>query len=207
MKFSIDEPDQDIIKAALNWFDRGFRPCVIYPRGYHRETGPASGKEPFGSQWGVKPITKATIQRDVEQFTRSGQTPGLGLCLGPDRAPGGKALMDVEGDGPDAEESRLKLFGGEEIQTIGHTSTRGGHQFLSYDYDRLNPILAKLSGYQVKAQPGVYHLPQLPGLELRIGGYKEDKKLKQLQSVIPPTPGTDGGPRIPNGTDPPAAAP
>src|SRR4051794_30901203 len=119
MKFSVHEADQDIIKAALSWLGRGFRPCVIYPRDFPKPgkdqdgnpiTIPASGKEPFGARWGVKPITSATISKDVEQFTRAGHVPGLGLCLGPERAPGGKALMDVEGDGPEAEESRAKLF-------------------------------------------------------------------------------------------------
>lgn len=209
MKFSTNETNIDIIKVALSWLERGFRPCVIYPEGYpkpgedknrNKITIPASGKEPFGYKWGVKPLTKNTIQGDIQQFLREGWTPGLGLCLGPGRAPGNMGLLDIEGDKPQAEESRIKLFGGEIIATIGHQSVRGYHQFFSYDWNRLNPILAKLSGYQKGSQPGVYHdLPGLPDLELRIGGYSPKGELKQLQSVIPPTPGTGGIPRIPNG--------
>jgi putative DNA primase/helicase len=217
MKFSTDgsdsdimNPSEDIIKVALSWLDRGFRPCVIYPRDYpkpgedkegNKITLPASGKEPFGARWGVKPITPETIKRDIYQFTRSGAIPGLGLCLGPGRAPGRRGLMDIEGDGPEAEESRNKLFGGEVIDTIGHSSTRGGHQFFSYDWERLQSTLDKLSRYQTKAKPGVYHLPQLPGLELRVGGFNDQNQLKQLQTVIPPTPGTDGMARVSNGID------
>src|SRR3954454_67198 len=128
MKFSVNEPDQDIIKAALSWLGRGFRPCVIYPKDFPKPgkdkdgnpiTIPASGKEPFGFRWGVKPIGMNSIKDDIKQLSRDGMTPGLGLCLGPGRAPGGKGLMDVEGDGPEAEESRARLFGGEiDIPTI-----------------------------------------------------------------------------------------
>ena len=51
MNFSVSGSDRrskdqgsDIVKVALSWLDRGFRPCVIYPAGYPREAGPATGK-------------------------------------------------------------------------------------------------------------------------------------------------------------------
>ena len=48
------------------------------------------------------------------------------------------------------------------------------------------------------ASPGVYKPPGLPGLELRLGGYKNDadRTVKQIQSAAPPTVGTDGKPRV-----------
>jgi putative DNA primase/helicase len=208
MRFSTDDPCADIIKSAISWLDRGYRPVVIYPANYPRrgrnEHGsvivvPTSGKEPFGREWGLKPISAQTLTKDIHSFLPSGMVPGLGLCLGPGRAPENLGLMDIEGDGPEAEESRKKLLGCEQIPTVGHISVRGIHQFFSYDWDRLREILEKLTNFQKGGQPGVYHLPGLPGLELRIGGVNDQGKLKQLQTVIPPTPGTNGQPRQSNG--------
>src|SRR3712207_8246528 len=50
--------------------------------------------------------------------------PILGICLGPGRAPDGKWLADLEGDGPEAEESRAALLGGELLETMGWSSAR-----------------------------------------------------------------------------------
>ena len=90
---------------------------------------------------------------------------------------------------------------------MGWGSVRGGHQLLTIDGETLLPILAKLTGCERRDQPGVYKLPNLPGLELRIGGHKADGAVKQLQSVVPPTPGTDGTPRAWNGVETVAEAP
>jgi P4 family phage/plasmid primase-like protien len=43
--------------------------------------------------------------------------------------------------------------------------------------------------------PGKWELSQLPDLELRVGSYGADGVIKQFQSVVPPTPGTDKKPR------------
>jgi hypothetical protein len=42
---------------------------------------------------------------------------------------------------------------------------------------------------------GVWHLEALPDLEFRVGGVKANGEVKQVQSVVPPTLGTDGQPR------------
>lgn len=187
-----------VLAAAAAVLAKGYRPVIIYPAGFPRARGgPATGKEPFGPKWGLKPVTPESLARDVEYFASRGYVPGLGLCLGPGCAPGGGWLVDVEGDGPEAEASRIKLFDGEDVETIGHKSTRGGHRFYRGDGERLKAIAARLKPFQVKTanQPGVFHLPTLPDLEQRLGGWAAEGVVKQLQSVIPPTPGTDGAPR------------
>jgi site-specific DNA-adenine methylase len=202
--------DETVGQITHRLFDSGFRPVVIYPRGFPRKSGPATGKEPFGKDWGTKPLDHEILKRDVNYFRGQHAQPGVGLCLGPDRGPGGRWLIDVEGDGPEAEDSWRQLLGGVDIQTMGWDSTRGRHRLLCCDGERLKLIATNLKPFQVKdeaKQPGVYHIPQFPGLELRIGGFKPNGALKQLQSVVPPTPGTDGKPRKWNGITTVADAP
>lgn len=178
---------------------RGYWPIAIHPRGGKRQ-----GKEPIGAGWGAE---RWTPERGALEFRKQPKA-GVGLCLGPGRAPGGAWLVDIEGDGPEAEASRAILFGGELVETIGWGSVRGGHQLVTADPQRLTAIAANLAPYQiVGASPGVFHLPALPGLEIRLGGWKEDGTLKQLQSVVPPTLGTDGKPRRWNGAETIADAP
>jgi putative DNA primase/helicase len=189
---SLDTPSA----AFVGLLARGFWPVGIYPAGVKlpgRGDALTQGKEPFGKAWGLERWT-------VEQwhsFIRVHPEGGCGVCLGPGRAPDGGWLIDAEGDGPDAEESRAKLLGGELLETLGWGSVRGGHQLLTADGERLKAIVATLKPFQVKGQnqPGVFHIPALPGLELRCGGYHADGTVKQLQSVVPPTPGTNGEPR------------
>jgi len=121
----------------------------------------------------------------------------------------GKRLLDVEGDGPEAAESRLRLFGGEVIDTFGWSSARGdGHQLLIAEADRLAELLPGLAGLEGTGfKKGAYHLPGFPDLEIRPGGIKPDGTVKQLQSVFPPTVGTDGKPRQWNGVATIAPAP
>jgi hypothetical protein len=73
----------------------------------------------------------------------------------------------------------------------------------------MRALADRLTPYQVKDsnQPGVFHIPSLPDLELRVGGYKADGTLKQLQSVVPPSPGKDGTPRVWNDFEAVADAP
>ena len=197
--FDVETSSERILKAAKTLLSRGYRPVIIYAPGFMRKkTGATKGKEPFGARWGLKDVTPETLAADVAFFTRQGMVPGVGLCLGPGRAPGGGWLLDLEGDGIEAEASRLKLFSGELVETIGWSSARGSHQLLQGDPERLAALASALKPFQVADvgnQPGVFHLPDLPGLELRIGGFKPDGVVKQLQSVCPPTPGTDGRPR------------
>jgi hypothetical protein len=179
----------------------------IYPAGHEREVGSVTlGKEPIGKAWGLERWTKKRGARAYKDFPKA----GVGVGLGPGRGPGGSWLGDVEGDGKEAEASRAKLFDGEIVETLGWGSARGGHQLLAVDGKRLQGILGGLAKYEVKNTPcpGVYHFPQLPGLELRLGGYKDDgETVKQIQSVTPPTLGTDGKPRRFNGCESIADAP
>jgi hypothetical protein len=196
------------IRTFFGLLCRGFWPVAIYPRGTKKpgDGKIASGKEPIGARWGAE---QWTMERANSVFGRYAKV-GVGICLGPGRGPGGKWLMDVEGDGPEAEASRAKLFGGEIVVTMGHRSARGGHQFLCGDGDRLTPIVARFKPFQVKdaaAQPGVFKIPGYPGLEFRLGGYTSKGAVKQLQSVVPPTIGTDGKSREWNGVETIADAP
>jgi hypothetical protein len=202
-----------ILDAAFDLLQRGFRPVTIYPPGFPlpKGRGPAKGKEPFGAAWGVKPVAEKTLAEDIARFTKKGWTPGIGIGLGPERyrASDGtlKWLADIEGDGPEAEESKAKLFGGEAVETMGWSSVRGGHDLVTIDADRIQPILARLAGFEKKGFPGVFHFPELPGLEVRVGGDFANGKVKQLQSVVPPTPGTDGTARQWGGVETVAKAP
>ena len=109
---------------------------------------------------------------------------GLGLLLGPEAG-----IIDIECDGPEGPDSLFKLLGTEEMSTIGistmgWSSAKGPHCLFKYD-----PRLARYG-------KNVIMLPDLPGLEIRIGGLDGP-----LQSNCPPTKGTDGKPREWNGCD------
>jgi hypothetical protein len=180
----------------------GFWPVVIAPKGAilkgHSE--PAKGKEPLGKAWGAKRYTTRELGERREWHKDVGPS-GNGICLGPDRAPDGGWLIDLEVDGDGGEDSLLTLCGGEAVDTLGWGSTRGEHRLLLADGERLLDLLSRAGAIEGKREKaGVWHLPFLPGLEPRIGGFKADGKTgKQLQSVIPPTLGTDGQPREWNG--------
>ena len=152
-------------------------PVPVYPPGvtlqFKTGTKVTTGKEPIGESWGSTRPTEQSIRRI---FRRTPEA-GVGLLLGPD---GG--IVDLECDGPEGEDSLVKLMGGEIVQTLGWSSARGPHHVFRYD--------ARLDRYG----KSIIKLPELPGLEVRIGGNG-----KQLQSCCPPTMGTDGKPREWNG--------
>jgi len=127
------------------------------------------GKAPIGNSWGS---TRPTEQSLCETFQRCPEA-GVGLLLGPEAG-----IIDIECDGPEGEESLRRLLGGEIILTLGWSSARGPHRLFRYD-----PRLARYG-------KSILKLPELPGLEIRIGGNG-----KQLQSNCPPTVGNDGKPR------------
>ena len=104
---------------------------------------------------------------------------GLGLLLG---SLGG--VIDIECDGPSGPDSLVKLLGGVPVETMGWSSAKGPHYLFKYD-----PRLARY-------RRDVIILPNLPGLEIRIGGIDGP-----LQSNCPPTIGIDGKPRKWNGCD------
>jgi hypothetical protein len=153
----------------------------------------AEKKNPIGNAWGLSRKDIQEINRLLTRFRGS----GLGVCLGPERGPGGKWLVDLEGDGDQADETLAGWFGGEVIRTATWSSARGNHYLFLVDGERLLNLLSACKAVEGKGpgKVGAYHLESLPGLEIRCGGYKEDRTVKQVQSVIPPTRGTDGKPR------------
>jgi len=199
-------------ETALRALQAGLWPVAIEP----------SGKSPVRIKgWGAVRPTPAGLAG----IYHANPGAGVGLCLGPGRGPNGAWLIDVEGDGPLADESRERLFGNpldsgnaskrsdtesetlgnpeekrsesasECSDTVGWQSARGSHWLYTVDPDRFAAVLARLAGAERRDKPGVYHLAAYPDLELRCGGKKPSGHAKQLQSVIPPTPATDGQPR------------
>jgi hypothetical protein len=104
---------------------------------------------------------------------------GVGLLLG-----SASGIVDFECDGPGGPDSLIKLLGGRTIRTMGWSSAKGPHHLFQYD-ERL-----------ARHGNNVLMFPDLPGLELRIGGVDGP-----LQSNCPPTIGTDGKPREWNGCE------
>jgi hypothetical protein len=186
-----------VLEAALEVLALGFWPIAIYPAGETIKTRGgdkiATGKEPIGRDWGL-------IRRDepwLSSAFRSYAGAGVGICFGPGRAPGGEWFADLEGDGERAADSLFMLMGHAVPTTMGWLSTRGGHNGFTVDGDRLLTLLAAAGAKEEKGlgKAGVWKLAELPDLEWRIGGHKLGGTVKQVQSVIPPTPGTDGKPR------------
>jgi hypothetical protein len=159
----------------LDLLRRGLWPVVLHPPGKTISTkdGPkvTTGKEPVSRRWGATRPTEAELRR----LFRANPGAGVGISLGPD---GG--VVDIEVDGPEGEASLRRLCGGSPPPTSGWSSRRGPHRIYLWD-DRLSGIdprgRAKLT------------LPDLPGLELRLG------QGRQAQSACPPTVGEDGMPR------------
>ncbi|MGQ0633420.1 MAG: bifunctional DNA primase/polymerase [Planctomycetaceae bacterium] len=120
---------------------------------------PPGEKGPRGKGWQEKTIS----WQEVERRRTNNPRIGIGLLLGPK-----SGVIDVEGDGPEAEASRRALFGGQPPETCRWRSSRGEHHLYRWD-DRF----ADLGAYF--KQPDEY-----PGLEFRIGA-------EAAQSVIPPT--------------------
>jgi hypothetical protein len=185
------------LDTALKLLKLGYWAIAIYPRGAAIKTKrgdkTAEGKEPIGKGWGAERWTEERLR--AEHGRRPGA--GAGVCFGPGRGPGGSWLIDLEGDGPGAAESLAKLLGGEIPETPSWGSTRGDHTLFTADGERLLSLLSAAGAKEgTGTKAGVYHLDLLPGLEFRVGGFKADgATVKQVQSVVPPTPGTNGAPR------------
>ena len=150
-------------------------PVPIHRKGDKLGDKIATGKEPIGTAWGLTRPTEQSIRKTFRRFPKR----GVGLLLGPEAG-----IIDIECDGPEGEDSLAKLMGGEIVLTLGWSSARGPHHVFRYD--------ARLARYG----KSIIKLPELPGLEIRIGGNG-----KQLQSNCPPTIGTDGKPREWNGNE------
>jgi P4 family phage/plasmid primase-like protien len=194
---SVCSQPQSALETALDLLARGFWPVAIYPPGATKPDGKlAKGKEPIGDAWGRERWDKKRLQAAF----RKHPTAGVGPCLGPGRGPGGKWLIDLEGDGPQAAESLAILLGGEDVPTLGWSSTRGPHALFTADGERLLELLKAAGAVQGKGyDSGKFTLAALPGLEFRTGRYDRDGSVLQFQSNCPPTIGTDGKPREWNG--------
>src|SRR5262245_48693946 len=182
---------RSILETALSYLEMGLWPILV------TLTDKKELKKPIGTDWGLKRWTPQKLQEISKRNPRC----GVGVCLGPGRGPGGAWLIDRDGDGPRAEESSARFLGGEVIDTYGWSSARGGHGLFRADGERLLDLLKKAGGEERKGKPGVWHLKAFPDLELRIGGYHADGSVKQVQSVVPPTPALDGTPREWNGIE------
>lgn len=179
--------------AATALLAKGFWPVPIYPPGIERPSGVTTGKEPMGAGWGLDRLTVDTINVRLNRH----KDARIGICLGPDRGPGGAWIADLEGDGDQAGESLALLLGGELAETMSWSSARGMHHVFAVDGERLLELLTQAGATEGNGSAsGVFKLEALPGLEIRIGGHKEDGTPKQLQSLVPPSPGTDGLPRV-----------
>lgn len=153
-----DMPDS-ALETAIQLLEMGLWPVVITP---HDPDDPQAGKRPLGERWGLERPTEETL-RDI--FGRHPDA-GVGIRLGPE---GG--VIDLDCDGPQAEETLVRLLGGECIETLGWDSERGNHLILRWD-DRLLKY-----GITVNE-----HHTNYPGVGLRFGGPE-----KQFQSVCPPS--------------------
>ena len=187
----------DLLHAALAMRNRGFWPVAIHARGEiiknrHGEKT-SEGKNPVGFGWGLERWGEARLHHELGRYPQR----GLGVCFGPGRGPGGTWLIDLEGDGEGAGQSLERLLGGQIPTTPSWVSRRGDHTIFTADGERLLKLLATTGATERKgsAGAGVWHMPEFPGLEWRIGGFKPDGTVKQVQSVVPPSTGTDGTPR------------
>ena len=142
---SVCSQPQSALETALDLLARGFWPVAIYPPGATKPDGKlAKGKEPIGDAWGRERWDKKRLQAAF----RKHPTAGVGPCLGPGRGPGGKWLIDLEGDGPQAAESLAILLGGEDVPTLGWSSTRGPHALFTADGERLLELLKAAGAVQ-----------------------------------------------------------
>jgi hypothetical protein len=159
------------LDSALQMLRRGLWPVPITAPGDPDAKAP--GKQPIGTRWGLTRHTEESLRTLYARCPDA----GVGLKLGPE---GG--VIDIDVDEPEQAGPTLEaLFGPVMPETLGWSSTRGRHWLFLWD-DRLRSL--------GKA------IVKLPGVELRIG-YSDEGK--QYQSVIPPSPGSDGQPRTWNG--------
>ena len=75
------DPNRD---EALKLHSLGFWPIAIYPKGVMIGDKIKAGKEPIGEKWGLTRWSEAKIR----QKFAANRGAGVGMCFGPDRAPG-----------------------------------------------------------------------------------------------------------------------
>jgi hypothetical protein len=193
---SVKQKVSSNLDQALELESRGFWVIATYPEGYKTGDGKVKTvKQPIGREWGLEPRDAQWLRSIFQKYPGA----GVGICFGPNRGPAEEWLADLEGDGDLAAGSLATLLDGEVLTTMGWLSNRGGecgHNVFTVDGERLLAALAAAGATEGKGPAaGVFKLPELPDLEFRVGGFKEDGTAKQCQSVVPPTPGTSGVPR------------
>jgi hypothetical protein len=189
-------PTDDHLDAALEWLRLGYWPVAIHPKDVLIGGTLKKGKEPIGDKWG---LTRWSEDKLRKKFAAN-LGAGIGICFGPGRAPDGRWLIDLECDSEAAVLSLAIVLGlSLDVLTLCWMSRRGRHLIFALDEAdalRLLELLTRAGAKEGKGnRVGVWHLDALPGLEWRIGGYKADGAVKQVQSVVPPTRGEDGVPR------------
>lgn len=135
---------------------------------------PSPGKAPIGRGWGLRRPTPRGLRAVYSRHPGA----GVGIRLGPEAG-----VIDVEVDDPVRAGPVLeRIFPHGLPPTAGWLSARGEHRLYAWDDRITNAVtssVASLAG---------------GGLELRLGGAG-----KQLVAVCPPSPSTDGRPRLWNG--------
>jgi hypothetical protein len=134
----------------MELLDRGFRPCLIYPPGVERNNQDSltRGKEPVGKNWGATRKTQDELCDLLAWARVEGFHPhGVGVCLGPKRAPGGRWLIDIEVDGPKGEASIARLLGDRPVATCGWSSLRGAHRLFVADGHELVALLNRTNAH------------------------------------------------------------
>ncbi len=118
----------------------------------------AIGKEPIGLEWGLKRWGEFSLRETLDPVRHPGR--GLGFGLGPGRL-GEQWLIDLEGDGPMAQESLNRLVG-ETLETMGWGSTRGSHSLFIADGDRLLELLHAAGAKRERESPESGTSPSWP---------------------------------------------
>jgi hypothetical protein len=120
---------------------------------------PAGRKFPIEKDWPHKGVSLAELNRHLSNDPRL----NVGLILGPT-----SGVVDLDCDGPRAEDSLRRLFGGEPPDTLCFASKRGRHLLFRYD-----PRFAELEAF--------FHSDEYADLEFRLGGSAA------AQTVLPPS--------------------
>ncbi len=110
----------------------------------------AVGKRPTAREWQEHPLDQATLRRRLASNSEANPS----LLLGP--APLGSGVIDIECDGPVAEEELLELFVGPIPKTVCWQSKRGRHYLFRSD-ERLrgiNKSVVKYGKVEVRIGPG-----------------------------------------------------
>src|SRR4051812_35109700 len=165
---AISRGDSKVLVAAIALRKRGYWAHLIHPE----------EKRPIGEKWGLTRWDEEKLRQTAQKYP----TAGVGIALGPIRAPGGGWLIDAEVDGPEGEDSLDRLLGGERPDSPSWGSARGDHTLFTVDGQRLQKLLMAAGAVEGKDDKGkgAWKLAELPGLELRTGGYKTDGAVKQV---------------------------